>query len=259
MEQFRVVLSGRVLDGFDAATARGDLARLLGKDESFAAQFLAGHARTVKYGVDAKTAVRYVTALRAIGVECKFETETLDFDVEGSSAAPAPNSAKGSEPQSPGRNQESVPQSPPPPLNGAVKKKTRRMETILTAVFAVFGIISIAKCTGGGPDKTVAEDANCRRDIQCWGNKNDAAASVYCKDEVEKLAQYSARWTKEGMFSVRFSHFRWLNRDIGTLTYIGDMIQFQNGFGAYQNYIYECDFDAATNRVLDVRARPGRL
>lgn len=80
MEQFRIVLSGKLIQGVDAATARKQLAKLLGKDEAFAAQFIAGHSRTVKRGVDAATAVRYVTALRAIGVECRFEPDTLDFD-----------------------------------------------------------------------------------------------------------------------------------------------------------------------------------
>jgi hypothetical protein len=103
MEHFRIVLSGNLLQGVDAATARKQLAKLLGKEEFFAAQFIAGHSRIVKRGVDAATAVRYVTALRAIGVECSFEPDTLDFDnaevpavapVAASNAAPgAPKAA----------------------------------------------------------------------------------------------------------------------------------------------------------------------
>jgi hypothetical protein len=98
MEHFRIVLSGELLQGVDAATARKQLAKLLGKDEAFAAQFIAGHSRTVKRGVDAATAVRYVTALRAIGVECRFEPDTLDFDnTEAPAVAPvaASNAAPG--------------------------------------------------------------------------------------------------------------------------------------------------------------------
>ena len=35
--------------------------------------------------------------------------------------------------------------------------------------------------------------------------------------------------------------------------------EFQNGFGAFQKHIYECDFNPANNQILDVRARPGQL
>ncbi len=55
------------------------------------------------------------------------------------------------------------------------------------------------------------------------------------------------------------SRFRWLDQGAGALTYIGDKIQFQNGFGAWQNHIYECDYDAGTGKPIEVRAQPGRL
>jgi hypothetical protein len=61
----------------------------MGKDEAFAGQFIAGRIRTVKSGVDAATAVRYVRALRDIGIDCKFEPDTLDFDVNIGVAAPS--------------------------------------------------------------------------------------------------------------------------------------------------------------------------
>jgi hypothetical protein len=106
--------------------------------------------------------------------------------------------------------------------------------------------------------KAKIDDATCKLDLQCWGDKHNISAGVYCDDSVEKLAQYSARWT-DGTFETKFSHFRWLNKEKGTLTFIGDKIEFQNGFGAYQTHVYECDFDPASNTVLDVRAFPGRL
>lgn len=43
------------------------------------------------------------------------------------------------------------------------------------------------------------------------------------------------------------------------ITFIGDKIQFQNGFGAWRNHIYERDLDPSKEQVLDVRARPGQL
>lgn len=127
----------------------------------------------------------------------------------------------------------------------------------------IIGAVAAA-CSGGGSDRAqVAEqpkidDATCRKDLQCWGDKQSIPASVYCKDPVARLAKYSARWT-DGVLEPKFSRFRWLDQSRGTMTFIGDKIEFQNGFGAFQAHIYECDFDPANNMVLGVRAQPGRL
>lgn len=98
----------------------------------------------------------------------------------------------------------------------------------------------------------------CRHDLQCWGDKGTIAAGTFCDGPVERLAKYAHQWT-DGWLEPKFSRFRWKDREKGHVTYIGDKIQFQNGFGAFQNYIYECDFDPVANKVLDVRARAGKL
>ncbi|WP_423359080.1 hypothetical protein [Pseudomonas citronellolis] len=108
------------------------------------------------------------------------------------------------------------------------------------------------------PEKPKISDTDCKKDLQCWGDKHLISASVACQGQVERLAKYSFKWT-DGTFEPKFSRFRWTNQDKGFVTYVGDKIQLQNGFGAFQNYIYECDFDPATKAVLDVRASPGRI
>lgn len=108
------------------------------------------------------------------------------------------------------------------------------------------------------PEQIAAEEAACKKDLSCWGEKHSISAAVYCDDYVENLAQYSHEWT-DGMLEPKFSHYRWKNIDKGVVTYIGDKIKFQNGFGAWQNYVYECDFDPVTDTILDVRAQAGRL
>jgi hypothetical protein len=98
----------------------------------------------------------------------------------------------------------------------------------------------------------------CRKSLQCWGDRHTVAAGVYCDDYVERLAKYSAKWT-DGWLEPKFSQFRWKDQKRGIITFVGDKIQFQNGFGAWQNHVYECDFQPDGNRVLNVRASPGRL
>lgn len=111
------------------------------------------------------------------------------------------------------------------------------------------------------PSKTAAkisEEAACKTDLQCWGSKHNLEATIRCDGEVEKLAKYSHEWT-DGILEAKFSHFRWKNKPAGIVTYIGDKIKFQNGFGAYQAYTYECDFDTIAKQAVAVRAEPGRL
>lgn len=140
-------------------------------------------------------------------------------------------------------------------------------DQVIGAIILIALIWSLAKCSGCGdkpevPTKTAeelaAEDAACRQDLQCWGDKNSISAAMYCDDYVEKFAKYSHEWT-DGAFEPKFSHFRWTDQSKGYVTYAGDKIKFQNGFGAWENYIYECDFDPNQKAVLDVRVRAGRL
>ena len=102
------------------------------------------------------------------------------------------------------------------------------------------------------------EVAACRQDLDCWGKKFKAKAEVKCEDGIEHLAKYSYKWTG-GFLGQKFSLLRWKNQQAGIIIYIGDKIEFQNGFGAWQNYIYECDFDTNTETVLSTQADPGRL
>jgi hypothetical protein len=101
-------------------------------------------------------------------------------------------------------------------------------------------------------------DTACRQDLMCWAEKHFVSASVRCKDVVENLAKYQSEWT-DGLLEPKFSRYRWMNKDKGVVTYVGDRIKFQNGFGAWQMMVYECDFDTNSNRPVDARARPGRI
>ncbi|WIE52390.1 hypothetical protein [Pseudomonas sp. GM17] len=130
-------------------------------------------------------------------------------------------------------------------------------------ILGIIVAVGFSMCSGGSKDKVEektakVDDAACRKDLQCMGDKYGIAAGVYCKDPVTRLAKYTARWT-DGTFEPKFSHFRWLDKEQGTLTFIGDKIEFQNGFGAYQKHIYECDFNPQDNQVLATRAEPGQL
>ncbi len=100
--------------------------------------------------------------------------------------------------------------------------------------------------------------AACRADVACWAAKFELEAAFACDDAVERLAKFSSRWT-DGMLEPKFSRVRWGNRAAGTVVFLGDRIEFQNGFGAFQPHVYACEYDPEGRRVVNVSARPGRL
>ena len=153
------------------------------------------------------------------------------------------------------------------PNCGVKDPGTKASEIIGGFIVLAVIVFGISMCSSNDESSTssdtsapeqIAEEAACKADLSCWGEKHSISAAVYCDDYVEKLAQYDHEWT-DGMLEPKFSHYRWKNIDKGIVTYIGDKIKFQNGFGAWQNYVYECDFDPATETILDVRAQAGRL
>lgn len=110
----------------------------------------------------------------------------------------------------------------------------------------------------GALTKEQHEDMTCRMDLQCWGDKHSLEATFACQDHIESLALYTHEWT-DGFLEPKFSHFRWSNRTEGIVTYMGDKIMFQNGFGAWVPHRYSCDYDALNKQVLDVQAQSGRM
>ena len=101
--------------------------------------------------------------------------------------------------------------------------------------------------------KRVADEENCKKNTACWADKKWLAATFACDDLIEKKSNFAFEWTV-GLLGVKFvSHKARAN---GVITYVGDKIKFQNNFGAWQNYIYECDFATEKETVLSVRVRP---
>ena len=96
------------------------------------------------------------------------------------------------------------------------------------------------------------------RSVERTFGVGDAGAEVLCTGPVERLAKNNFEWT-DGFLGQTFDHYRWKNQDAGEVTPLGDKIRFQNGFGAWTYYTYECDLDASGQAVLAVRASPGML
>jgi hypothetical protein len=128
------------------------------------------------------------------------------------------------------------------------------------AVLAIFILLAFGSSSPQSSETLPppVDDATCRKTLSCWADRHLIAASVRCADNVERLARFQSEWTGSSWLP-KFTAFRWKDSGSGTVTYVGDQVKFQNGFGAWQNMVYECDFDPETKTVLAVRAKPGRL
>ena len=76
----RIVMTGRILDGFDRAKVQVDLAKVTRLDSPAVERLLAGTPHVVKQNLDVVTADTYVRRLRAIGVDCAAGPEYLNLE-----------------------------------------------------------------------------------------------------------------------------------------------------------------------------------
>lgn len=102
------------------------------------------------------------------------------------------------------------------------------------------------------------EAEECRADFTCWGRDRRIEAEIQCKRPIERQARYDHEWT-DGWTEPMFSRFRWKDEEAGVMTYYGDRLRLQNGFGAWANVVYSCDFDTERNVALSVSVQAGRL
>ncbi|RVH25073.1 hypothetical protein [Sinorhizobium meliloti] len=105
---------------------------------------------------------------------------------------------------------------------------------------------------------TEREDAACAADLDCWASKWQVRAGRDCQEPIQRLAKNDFEWT-DGWAEPKLPRALWLNQNQKTVTYVGDKIKFQNGFGTWVIHTYECDYDPTTHTVLSVRASPGQL
>lgn len=115
-------------------------------------------------------------------------------------------------------------------------------------------LAALASCSSG------AGAAECaRNDLRCKAGAGMAAAAAACPAHIERRSEYSARWTDNAQ-NPKFSLYVWTDLTVGgSITYIGDRVEFQTATGAYRPMHYLCDMAADGETVLGARVYQGRL
>jgi len=137
--------------------------------------------------------------------------------------------------------------------------------------FGIIGLIAIAWVVGAifsgdegsydeptpSAEPTAKADDKCGSDLRCLADEYHIVAGINCEPYVERLAKYQMRWT-DGFLDRKFPYKGWDHKK-RTITYYGDYAEFQNQYGAWSNVVYECEFDPRLERVINVKAKQGRL
>jgi hypothetical protein len=122
-------------------------------------------------------------------------------------------------------------------------------------------ILAVQSAAQAHAEAVAAVEVACRADIQCWGERHLSDANMACREPVERLAQYQHEWT-DGMLENKFYQWRWAAdgaADGSIVSYFGDRLKMQNGFGAWAVVTYRCDYNFEAGTVVDVMAAPGTL
>ena len=137
-----------------------------------------------------------------------------------------------------------------------------RIIGFLFLLFIGFSIFSnhdkSASSSSTEPEKPKMSDAQCRQDLQCYADKFQSNATVVCQDPVERRAKNNFEWTDK-WYESKFDRRKWDDKAKGTLTYVGDHLKFQNGFGAWTYMQYYCTYDTEAKRVTEVLVMEGRF
>jgi len=101
-----------------------------------------------------------------------------------------------------------------------------------------------------------AEDQKCILDVSCWAKRYILDASRVCSDAIERQARFDHRWqaSRPDRFTTAIVH------DNGAeISYLGDELQLQNGFGAWLPASYSCRYDIESKVAVDVQMYEGHL
>lgn len=104
---------------------------------------------------------------------------------------------------------------------------------------------------------TPAPQEPCTTDA-CYADDNMAYAAGPCKRAIERYAKHQAEWL-DGWTTPLFSKYSVSNEGGRLVTYFGDQVKFQNGFGAWTRMTYLCTYNPETKAVIKVLVEEGRL
>lgn len=102
------------------------------------------------------------------------------------------------------------------------------------------------------------EDEECAKDTMCLAKLKRFDAEERCSSRIEQQAKYDFKWT-DGIFGRKFPSYFIADPTLKHAMFEGDSLKLQNGFGAWSNYVYRCNYDLINDRVIKVILYQGKF
>jgi len=125
---------------------------------------------------------------------------------------------------------------------------------VIVGAIVIFSALPESQPT---PEEIAAEKATveeCKKDLNCWADKNYSEASARCLSIINARVGDAAEWDDGS--DLKLKYHRWLNRDKKTLTYYGESLLLRNAFGILNRQRFECDYDPEKERLIGFRLKP---
>jgi len=98
----------------------------------------------------------------------------------------------------------------------------------------------------------VRKDYDCNQNVQCVGAKIfTVEARAACIDGLERMAIYRHKWT-DNWHEDRIIGYKWKDESKTIMQGIGNKLEIENGFGAWQQVAYACEVNAADSRLINI-------
>lgn len=128
--------------------------------------------------------------------------------------------------------------------------------TILV-VYLVVNLVFDGGYTGSAPvvvssRSTVPaiNDAQCRQQISCWGERHYTQASVYCESATERQTTNEVKWTHR--WESNFTFPIWVDPSAGIIGLNSRQVAIKNTFGSWVPVEVSCFYNPSTERVTRV-------
>ncbi len=140
-----------------------------------------------------------------------------------------------------------------PTLGADQQVKTKRWDNKGHKIADIFSIIIIGFTVLFFVVQTSGKDSS--ESTKSPVEEHIIEAEIDCKPLIERHAKYSVKWT-DGLLGGIFSK---AGQNGNVISYYGDKVQLQNGFGAYATYSYKCNYNTVTGTTDLVALEKGRL
>jgi hypothetical protein len=147
-------------------------------------------------------------------------------------------------------------------------KSQYRPHVLSVLATAVFLLLAAGSDEGGssssssGSDSTppVPDSPAVLNSAKALDEKYGIEATSRCAsdadDYLRSIAKYDFKWDETGFLEQKFDKYKQKTPSPGVITLVTNKSKLQNGFGAFQHIVLQCDYDTQAKKVLGYRFFP---